>query len=303
MNFKTISLSILIGAMSMGLSSCLGDPENLTTFSTNLANLIVPDDPTLPVTADVNCTYSVRLDGVKNTVIVSTTDFAADGKNAASFSTNEMECLNASSSSFLYGTFLKGSAKLSTGGNVTDVHGYFTSSVFYCEVADDPFPAVYNKTMLVMGFKTPDATVRTFSMNPYFKGETTTTYNLQGEDKTFKTNEAVYRVNFSNDMKTANVAMYNIRFAQEMPITLLGVVIKNIPVKLTREGYVLEITEDVIPEMIADGQLTPYPNYTFNKFRLATTNTELTEASCEYTVNQVFKGSFSGSSCAKVTFQ
>lgn len=304
MNTKILTLGLFLGALSMGLSSCLGEPENISSFSINVSNMIIPNDPSKPVTVDVNCTYNLRLDGVKNKITVGTSTLSFDGSNNLSFNSSEMNCINYSVASlgFTGGSFARGTANLSNGTKIEGINGLYTSMVFTYDVVGEPFMVVVSNPMLIMNYKTQDATVKTFSMNPFFKGKTTTTYNFKGEEQTFTTDEAVYRVNFASDMKKANVLIYNIRFASQMPRPLQAVVLKDLPVTLTREGYIIEAA-DFVPEMLESGALTPNPSYKFDSFRLITTSSDLTEASCTYTVNGSFKGSFSGSYCGTFSYE
>lgn len=304
MTIKNITLGLLLGAMSMGLSSCLGDPENKSSFSVNVSNMIFPDNPAEEVSVDQNCTYNIALDGVNNTITIGTSTLSLDGKNNVSFTTNEMKGLVASVSSMGYqsGSFANGQAHLSNGEEITRLGGYFTTVVASYAVAGDPFPITTSVPMLVMSYRTNNALIRTFSTDAFFQGQTKTTYAFGGQEQSFVTDEAVYRVKFSSDMKKANVVLYNIRFASQMSRPLQAVVLKDVPVTLSCAGYTLEIS-DCIPEMLESGALTPYPSYTFDSFKLMSVSDDLTQISCEYVVNGSFKGSFSGRSCAAFSAQ
>ncbi len=298
MSIKNLALGLSLGVISMGLSSCLGDPENLLSYSSTVSNYIIPNDPSKPIIVNPSCTYNLRVDGVKNKITINTSEFAPDGRNNLSFSTNEMDCLAVAGGGYVSGNFARGTARLSNGQEITKLYGYYTSAVYNYEVPGDPFRPLLIPTMLVMSYETPDATVKTFSRDPFFRGETTTTYSFGGNSQTYKTNDAVYRVHFANDMATADVIIYNIKFAAQMPQALQGVVMKNLPVSLERDGYKISV-ENIIPEMLESGALTPYPAYTFDKFVLKSSSEDLTQVTCQYTVKGgAFQGSFNGSSCA-----
>ncbi|MDE6272287.1 MAG: hypothetical protein K2M31_04695 [Muribaculaceae bacterium] len=302
MTIKNLILGLTLGGMSMGLSSCLGEPENLVSYSSTVSNYIIPNDPSKPVVVNASCTYNLRLDGVKNRITVSTSNFEPDGRNDLSFTSNEMDCLAVSAGGYVSGNFARGTAKLSNGQEITRLFGFYTSAVYNYEVPGDPFRPLLIPTMLVMSYQTPDALVKTFSMDPFFRGETTTTYTFGEADQTYKTNDAVYRIHFSSDMASADVIIYNIKFAQQMPRPLQGVVLKDLPVELGRNGYRINV-ENIVPEMLESGELTPYPAYTFDKFTIETSSEDMTQVACQYTVKGVFHGSFNGSSCASFKVQ
>lgn len=302
MTIKNLALVLALGGISMGLTSCLGDPENIMSYSSTVSNYIIPNDPSKPVIVNPSCTYNMRIDGVKNKITINTSNFAPDGRNDLSFTTNEMACLSVSGGGYVSGNFARGTARLSNGQDITKLYGFYTSAVYKYEVPGDPFRPLLIPTMLVMSYETPDAKVKTFSMDPFFRGETTTSYSFGGDVQTYKTNDAVYRVHFASDMTTADVIIYNIKFAQQMPRPLQGVVLKNLPVVLERDGYLIAV-ENMVPEMLESGELTPYPAYTFDKFTLKSSSEDLTQIKCEYTVKGAFQGSFSGSSCSSFKVQ
>lgn len=299
MIIKKISLFCAMAAMSVALSSCLGEPEDLRTYTINVSNMIVPDDVAEPVTFDLNCSYNLRIDGVKNTLTVGTTNLSLGGSDL-SFTTNSMDCLDIVAPGGMSGTFARGEAHLSNGQQVSRLNGFYTSSIYAVEVIGEPFKFYVSNPMLVINYRVGNSTVKTFSMNPFFKGTTTTTYPMQGEDKTYNNGDATYRVNFAQDMKSANVVIYNIKFAQEMPRALQAVVLKDVPVTVNHDGYVLQAA-NVVPEVLEGGELTPYPSFTFTSFMLKSASSDLTVAECEYVVNGVFKGSFYGSYCSHYT--
>lgn len=299
MNFRNITLCISLVAICMGASSCLKDAEDLRTETIYVANMIFPDDLTQPVSVQPNCSYNLRIDGTNGKLIISTSDLNL-GHGNLNFTSSEMKCNILSGGGYVSGNFANGTAHISNGESVEHLNGFYTSAIYVVSAPWDPFQIRLSNPMLVMNYRTPNATVRTFSLDPFFSGKTTTYYNFGGTDKTFSTEDAIYRVNFADDMSKANVIIYNIKFAEEMPKELQGIVLKDVPVRLDRTGYVVE-GSDIIPEAFEGGALTPYPNYIFNHFILHSSSTNLTEAKCEYTVGGRFRGEFSGAYC--VSFQ
>ncbi len=303
MKMKKISLICLIAAVAVVMSSCLGDPEDKRTYSITVSNMIIPDDVNAPVTVSHNCTYNLSADYISHKLTVNTTNLSLPGMSDLSFTSNVMDCTNVSSGPNFSGSFGRGSAHLSNGMDITGLNGFYTSLVYSVEVTGDPFRFYVTNPMLVMNYHAGNYTVKTFSMNPFFRGTTITKYKArpeegeeEGREKTFSYGDATYRVNFAQDMKTANVIIYNAKFALEMPNALQAVVLKDLPVELTHSEYVIKAS-NVIPEVLEGGVLIPYQRFVFNNFTLTTTSNDLTEVQCEYQVAGMYRGSFTGSYC------
>ncbi|MDE5842196.1 MAG: hypothetical protein K2H35_00485 [Muribaculaceae bacterium] len=295
MKFKIVGGLLMAAAAGMILTSCLGEPKNDYSFSIKVSNLIIPDDLNSEIQVSHGCTYSLKVDGVKNKIAVSTTTLAMNGSSNLTFASNPMDGLVLSGYGSESATFARGTAKLSNGKEVTDINGFYTSIVNYYELAGDPFPMAVVRPMLVMNYRVGDTTIYTFSPDSFFSGSTTTTYSL-GEgapEKHFTTKDAVYRVKFAENMKTATLVLYNIQFAEEMGVKLAAVVLKDLPVTLCKDGYVIS-AQNVVPEMFDDSGLTPMPRYIFNNIVVETPNPTLTDIKCDYTVAGAFKGVFEG---------
>lgn len=80
----------------------------------------------------------------------------------------------------------------------------------------------------------------------------------------FSTTVTTYMITF-NSTTSANVTLRSAQFSQRMPQT--SMVFPNIPVTLTKDGYVLEAAE--ITPTIND---TPMPSYKISNFKLEATN-------------------------------
>ncbi|MDE6010274.1 MAG: hypothetical protein K2F87_02345, partial [Muribaculaceae bacterium] len=119
------------------------------------------------------------------------------------------------------------------------------------------------------------------------------------EPTTAVTEDATYGITFSDDMTTATVTIYNIKFAPQSP-TMKAVILNNLTVTLGRHGYTVT-GQDVIPEVPEGTTTTEYRNFPFKSFTLSTSNDLLTEASCAYIVEatigertMTFRGEFTG---------
>ena len=300
MKFKFLGSLLMAALTGVTLTSCLGEPESETSFSIKVSNMIIPDDLGEEVKVTHNCIYNLRIDGVKNKIIVSTSSLSLNGNSNLSFTSNAMDGLVIAGFGSESGSFARGTAKLSNGQEVSSINGYYTSIVNYYEVTGDPFPVTSVRPMLVMNYRVGNSTVRTFCADSFFRGETTTSYSLgpNAPEKNFTTSDAVYRVKFAEDMKTASVVIYNVQFAEEMQKKLTAVVLKDLPVTLGHRGYIISGT-DLVPEMLDDSGLTPMPRYTFDRISIESTDAQLTSIRCDYTVAGSFKGVFEGITVSK----
>lgn len=295
MNINKLLSFMAIGCLCLGAVSCSNDPESITTMSIRVSNYIVPDNLAEEVSVQHDCTYNFRYDNIKGAVTVSTTDLSLNGSDVG-FTSNEMPFVRYSYQGGWSLDFAKGSARLSNGMELTGLYGYVTSMVNYMSPVGDPFTNLTPNPMVVAQYHVGDFTVHTFSPNSYFTGKTTTDFQRAGQEgiNEFSTTDAVYRVNFAKDMKTANVVIYNIKFAEAAP-ALKAVILKDLPVNLTRDGYIIS-GKDIVPEMQEGTQATPYPERTFTSFNIKS-SADLTKIDCEYVVAETFHGKFSGIYC------
>lgn len=295
MNINKLLSLIAVGGLCVGAVACSSDPENTTTMSIRVSNYIVPDNLAEEVSVQHDCSYNFRLDNIKGGITISTTDLNLNGSTVG-FTSNEMPFVRYGYQGGWSLDFAKGNAHLSNGMELTGLYGYVTSMVNYMSPVGDPFTNLTPNPMVVAQYHVGDFTVRTFSPNSYFTGKTTTDFQKPGDSGVteFSTTEAVYRVNFAKDMKTANVVIYNVRFAESAP-ALKAVILKNLPVELTREGYLIS-GKDIVPEMQEGTQATPNPERTFTSFNIKS-SADLTKIDCEYVVAEKYHGKFSGIYC------
>ena len=136
--------------------------------------------------------------------------------------------------------------------------------------------------------------VATFQSDLFFMGETTTSYNIAGEDKTYTNTDMLYRIVMDIAKNKADMIIYQARFASEMPNPLKAIVIPGLDLTFTPAGYILE-GKDIIPSMLESNQLVEMPAFTFNEISVNTTNKDMTKASINYQVAGRYAGSFTGS--------
>ena len=284
---------LLAGLLLAGsLASCKLDNDVSELSQQTVVNqLIIPDDESKPVTVQTKCEYKMNMDLNASTMTINSGTVSVNGMNGM---------LSAGPFKYAYGyagygesfNFKNASGRFGAMGEVTDLNGYLTTFIQ---------TGTGIKYGLILGYKANGAQVKTFYQTQLYSGTTKTTYQLgPAGDKTAETDEATYGIAFAEDMKTANVVIYNIKFAPEMPKALEAVILKNLDVTLDRNGYTISGT-DIIPEVKEGSGTTPYENYPFRSFTFKPVNDDLTEARCDYVVSvkmgpasMDFTGEFAG---------
>lgn len=157
------------------------------------------------------------------------------------------------------------------------------------------YPEEY--TFVVGQYTAGDWYVATIQKDASYFGKTTTTYadiTEPGKTKTYENENMVYRVIIDITKKTADVILYNAKFAEEMPKALTAIILKGLNVTWHKGSYEIE-GENIVPEVVEGNSTTPNEGYMFNKFKFATMDVNLLQASITYEVrNGAFKGEFHG---------
>ncbi|MDE5878271.1 MAG: hypothetical protein K2H47_12350 [Muribaculaceae bacterium] len=136
--------------------------------------------------------------------------------------------------------------------------------------------------------------VRTFNTEAYMGGKTETTYEWEGETKTYTNDKMLYRTVIDTQTMTADMVIYNARFAEEMGRDLVAVVVKGLKVEWTPNGYRMS-GNDIIPQYLEGGALQPIPPFTFNSISVSTVGDRMTDFVIDYEVAGQYKGHFTGS--------
>lgn len=143
-----------------------------------------------------------------------------------------------------------------------------------------------------------DYRVNTFQKNTFFQGTTKTTYfNPAG----FETNEITYRFIINKDEESgqfsADMILYNARFASEMPKPLVAILVKGLTVDFTADG--VSITgQKIIPEWYSEATgFTELPSYIFQSIDFHTTGDYYIDGELDYVVGEdsQYVGHFEGS--------
>ncbi|MDE6578156.1 MAG: hypothetical protein K2J82_12195 [Muribaculaceae bacterium] len=135
--------------------------------------------------------------------------------------------------------------------------------------------------------------VVTFSTDMSFFGNTVTTY----PGGRYENDKMIYRVFINLKNTTADVVIYNAKFAEPAP-ALSMIYLPNLSLTLKNGDYEIEGTSIVpkVPEGTGkDEVLIDYANFTFNSFKLTTkSGTLMSEVSIDYQVATAFQGNFTG---------
>lgn len=289
----------LIGIMSAaGFTSCgVDDPKSEMTLSEAVNNIVIPSDSEGEVSVQKDCKYSFVFDFVNNEVAISTADLQLGGSKA-SFTTEPFDFKLLYYGNKRIYTFNGGEGTLAGGGTqagkeVKDFKGVFSEEFFLFVYDYGFYPASSRMYMPLLSYKAGDYTVKTFASDSYFAGTTTTTYPGKDGMQSFNSDDAIYRIIFSEDLKTADVVIYDIKFAQEMPNPLKMVVLENVEVKYSANGYSIS-GENIMPKYLEGDGLTDYPERVFDSFHFETVAGDMANGKCEYVCAKVFKGEFYG---------
>lgn len=139
--------------------------------------------------------------------------------------------------------------------------------------------------------------VNTFPKDVFFKGTTTTTYPQSPDPYTNE--NIIYRFIINKEKEatnyTATFVIYNSKFSAipQEPVHKC-IVVKGLDVDFTPEGVVITGNE-IVPDMLEAGQLTPIETYTFNEVSFETTNDLYTQGKIYFKVAGMYEGNFTGS--------
>ena len=103
----------------------------------------------------------------------------------------------------------------------------------------------------------------------------------------------LYRVLIDLEKKTADIIIYNAKFAAAAP-PLKAILLKGLKVTWGKGSYSIE-GENLIPSVPEGGTWQENPRYVFNKFAFNTNGKTMTDANMSYLVAGMYTGQFSGS--------
>lgn len=302
MKLKKLIPAIVAATVAPALTSCLGDtPETKRTLTNTVYNMVVPIQggqdrtPTL-----AKGTYAFQLSG--NKAVINTVSLRIGSKDY-SFTTEESayvssivmiegdskdDNVSAEVLSFKgYSPSLSGDSNLP----VKDLSAVMTPYYYYDEV--ETKIKIHAGALLMHYNIGQEYVVRTFSADACYKGETATTFtDAEGDKGEYKNSKIVYRVILDVDKMTADVYIYQAKFAEQAP-SLSKLLLENLAVTITADGYTVE-GSDVVPKMVEGDTSTPVARFPFNTFRMTTTGDMMNSAVIEYTVAGRYAGYFTG---------
>lgn len=284
-------------ALMGGLSACSMDNDEISeSYEMKLCNLVIPSDPSQEVYVQTGSLYKMNFLLNKGTVEVSGADVQL-GTPKYTFNVAGISYENAMNQQGFVRRFAGASGTLAgTSYEIKNLSGFLSTLVNWYNLPIPGFVSVQTTSTMAVSYQVgDDYTIKTFPADMFFTGSQTTTYSFMGApEKKFDYADAIYRVRFSDDMKSATVIIMNVTFAEEMPKIIEAIVLKDLAVSYDATGYHIS-GSNILPEMLEAGALTPMPQYTFNDFSLDSDGPLLTECKCAYTVAGTFHGVFSGS--------
>lgn len=128
----------------------------------------------------------------------------------------------------------------------------------------------------------------------YYGGTTVTRYNLGGEEKESTFYEPLYYITLDINKMTADLVIYNARFAEGMP-SLAAVNVKGLKLEPSREHGYRIYGKDIEPSVGVGSNEVAYPQYIFNEIEMHPTDELCTACDITYKVANKYEGSFIGS--------
>lgn len=246
------------------LTSCDNNDEGGNTASLQLSstdNIILSTktaDNSVEVLSGAN--YFISVDYDKMTCTVAVNDLQYDTqKTAISFSIPETR-IAVSSAGWVIRRQEPFTVQASNGttATISDFDMEFTMRVG-------------NSSALAMLEFTLDGTyqISTLLTTSNFVGTTTSTLIADPETDPFTTTNTTYSVIVNRETSKAQVRIYQAQFASNMPTNLGTMVLDNIPVTFTSQGFAA-IQTQVIPQIAnANGTSDPYPQFTLTNVKIA----------------------------------
>lgn len=137
--------------------------------------------------------------------------------------------------------------------------------------------------------------VRAFPTFCYYGGALITKYpGPDGTEKEFTNNTPTFGVKVNISSRTAEVSIHNVKFAEEMPMSLSVVTLSGLKLEGDAEdGY--KITgRNIVPVVGLGANATPYPSFTFDEFEMHPCNTQMNMAEFEFIVAGRYEGEMIG---------
>lgn len=286
---KKSLLTLCTLAVGVTFASCSGGDNQLTeNYNIDLANLITDTHANCESTIALS-NYAFNYDYTNQTMQLRVSGLPIDGTSYSFISADDIKFTE---TNYNQGTVKKFAiptmSSLSSSVVATGLSGEVSTAYNYNPVLN-VISQVWRRFMISY---TVDNryTVQTFEKTTYWKGTTNTSYVFQGAHKEFSSSEPVYGIDMDIEKKTATLLIFNARFAEEMNVSIEVMKIEGLKISASLGQYTVEGT-DLIPEVKEGSGWTKNPKYTFNTFKLVTTDANLTRGSISFTVADTFQGS------------
>lgn len=275
-----------------------GDDGNYSSMGMGSCNLVIPSDASkeVSVQSDGNYTFKFYLD--RGTAVITSTSINLGGDKVV-LHTDELPY-----NTYLFGNNIQSinvkanNAGMASNHPVTNlncnlVNSFWWDDILATSISGIPSWENLRTGVLELSYDVDGYTVRTFGADRVYKGETMTQVDSSNGLSSYSTTEMLYRVVMNVDKKKADVVLYRAKFSDQMPVTISAMVLKDLDLSFSRNGFIVSGT-DVVPAVAEGISTTPYPNFTFKTFNLYTVNLEMTNVIADFTVGNAYTGYFEG---------
>lgn len=283
--------TLLFGGVMLAaaLASCSkGESTSTYTYNLNPVNIItdLTDNSTVASQGGYTITLKMNTETQYGTIEVS--DLVINN-SIVKFSTNEQNY-----KTNLYYAYFENVQ--SSSANLTDADFLLTPYFNY--------PSVYGVTATYLNpgnvlmadyIYNGQYQVKTFPLNAFYVGDTSTSYPFMGETQYYETTDIYYQLSLNkDDLSKATIMMFNAKFSgvEQEPVKK-QIILDNLDVTYADGTFTVTGT-DVIPYIVEGTESTPYPSYTFDSIEMKITGDDLTGCVLTYMVAGIYSGTFSG---------
>lgn len=285
------------GMLMLGMVSCNNGSTSTQTITIPICSLVTPINGGADVSVTEG-TYTFNMDNSLGTIALSTTGLEVDGSKY-SFSTDPVKSTSVNDPK--RGTILRvtsTSPGIATGATSLALSD-LSCSIYPYVIYDLPYVPGINTTMvqvqpIIISYKIGDYLVRTFQSDTFVSGMTVSEFkNKEGLIDSYTNTSTLYRVVMNIPKKTANVVLYSVKFAEQMP-EIKTMLLKDLSLTFDASGFTVK-GSNIVPSVVENTTSVPNDKFPFDSFVLKTIGNDMTDIICDFNVAGRYKGSFSGS--------
>lgn len=295
---------LALGSICLMLVSCSEDnpdmPKNSVTMEYKVSCLMIPTDDSQASFPVYNVPFKFICNYDDATMSLSVSQLGISMNNKLSFETQSVSLTSLTYPDGEIFKFNVASADVKNNGtidnryNVSDLNCLLTN-IYYCPDEwrnNNVYPL---GEMVIMNCNLGNEyKLYTFPLLACYGGVTTTSFNMGGNEQRYNSDVTMYAVAIDANTSTAEVGIYNAKFAEPMP--QLTMFLRGLKVEYTSDGYVIKCGEDGVVPLVGMGNAqVPYPDYVFNKFELKYNCENPTSITIDFQVAGKFNGYFGGS--------